>query len=125
MEREERNTNCLEGLRCPACASLGPYWIEVTTSIKYYDDGSDEVQGGEWEDESPATCCNCGFCGVVGDLQVEDQVEECKADLVSALQSTVDLLGLMSGRDPDPVVKGQIDKARVALERARRLLPEE
>jgi len=30
-KRAERNTNCLAGMACPKCGSLGPFYISVST----------------------------------------------------------------------------------------------
>ena len=40
--RRRENTNCLEGMRCPVCGSLGPYMIDGTATFEVSDEGSSE-----------------------------------------------------------------------------------
>ena len=60
------NTNCLFGMRCPKCGSLEPFAIEVTTTMRVFDEGTDDQLGdNHWEDDSYCECCACNFAATV------------------------------------------------------------
>ena len=40
-----KNNNCLDGMRCPKCRSMGPYKIVATALFELFDEGSEGVQG--------------------------------------------------------------------------------
>jgi len=62
-----KNTNCLEGFRCPKCGSLEPFYIETNIVVKVYDSGTEEQEGDtEWDDDS---YCRCGTCDFAGDVE--------------------------------------------------------
>jgi len=65
----ESNENCLDGMRCPGCGSLGPYMIRVTCMATVSDDGTDDFEGVEWEDDAPCTCNQCGHRAKVKDFK--------------------------------------------------------
>ena len=67
MSRE--NTNCLAGMRCPKCRSLGAFVIAVTASATVYDDGTDDITDVEWEGESGCVCKDCGHAATVNDFR--------------------------------------------------------
>jgi hypothetical protein len=63
------NTNCLEGMKCPnwSCDKpYGPLLIEVTISVRFTDEGSED-QGFDygWTARSRCECENCGFKATV------------------------------------------------------------
>ncbi len=61
-----KNTNCLEGFRCPKCGSLEPFFIEAKVVVKVYDSGTEEQEGDtEWDN---ASYCRCGNCDIIGDV---------------------------------------------------------
>jgi hypothetical protein len=63
------NTNCLQGMQCPKCESLEPFAIEVTTTFRVFDDGTDDQIGNtNWEEDSYCECCQCVFAGTVKDF---------------------------------------------------------
>lgn len=72
------NTNVLEGMRCPKCASDGPFGISVTiTGVVLMTDngyGFDDFEpwGTEWDDSSNCDCPNCGREGKVRDFREKD-----------------------------------------------------
>jgi hypothetical protein len=73
MSEEKKNTNCLDGLKCPKCGSLGPYGISVRAFATVSDDGTDEFDGVEWEDDSYCGCMECNFKGEVRNFFVPKQ----------------------------------------------------
>ncbi len=64
------NVNCLEGKRCPACGSYGPFEVVVSMRILLYDNGADDVDdcGAEYGDDAPTVCCECQHEGTYGDF---------------------------------------------------------
>ena len=57
------NSNCLEGVKCPNCGSLGPFriWATMEGWAEVDDDGVVDHQGDvEWEDTSLCQCFECG-----------------------------------------------------------------
>lgn len=64
----EKNTNCLAGMKCPACGSLEPFYIMAEVCVLVHDDGTDPVvANGEtlWDNDS---WCRCAMCSHVGDV---------------------------------------------------------
>jgi hypothetical protein len=69
-----RNTNCLEGMCCPKCLSLGTFRIEVTSTNIVSDEGVECSESGqEWEDKSYCECSDCGHYGKVKDFRLPQQ----------------------------------------------------
>lgn len=61
-----KNTNVLQGFRCPYCKSYGPFAIAYTTVGIFSDDGREEDCGdSEWDDENYCRCIECGTQGTV------------------------------------------------------------
>ncbi|NOG70464.1 hypothetical protein [Roseicella sp. DB1501] len=79
------NTNCLEGMACPKCKSLGPFVIQVSTRMLIEDEGSTgEHDDLEWTDKSSCRCKACDHEGVLLDFKVEETFDP-DISLVSAL----------------------------------------
>lgn len=57
------NTNCLEGIRCPACGQEGRLKITALITCVVTDNGSEPVGDHDWNDDSSAHCPECGFDG--------------------------------------------------------------
>lgn len=57
------NTNCLEGIRCPACGQEDRFKITALITCVVTDSGSEPVGDHEWDDESGTHCPECGFTG--------------------------------------------------------------
>ena len=74
------NNNVLEGLRCPACGSEGPFGITCTTVGLFADDGCDEYGDMEWDPTSGMSCqsyiIDCDFTGTVADFTIGEQSED-------------------------------------------------
>lgn len=64
------NTNCLAGLRCPACGSREPFTIEATSTFLVYDAGTEEHADVEWKDSSFCRCRVCGCAGTVAGFRI-------------------------------------------------------
>lgn len=65
------NDNCLKGLRCPKCGSLGPFSIGTYSSAIVHDDGIAETSDHDWDKDSPCTCQACDKDGKVADFDIE------------------------------------------------------
>lgn len=70
---KKHNENCLAGLRCPQCRSLGPFLIMGTSTFLVYDDGTEEHDGVEWEGGNPCTCRACGRSETVSAFEERNQ----------------------------------------------------
>ncbi len=57
------NTNCLEGVRCPACGNEDRFRIVGKALFTVTDEGTDEFGDVEWDDDSFAECPDCGRDG--------------------------------------------------------------
>ena len=62
------NTNCLEGLSCPKCGSLGPFRITAECFALVSDDGVECTTDVEWDQDSPCWCKACDFGGDINDF---------------------------------------------------------
>ncbi len=64
------NSNCLDGKRCPKCASYGPFEVVVSMRVLLYDSGSDDAEDGsiEYDDDALAVCYACRYQGKFGDF---------------------------------------------------------
>ena len=71
-DEEEENTNCLEGMKCPKCGSLGRFHIAGTATFLMSDDGCDETDGIEWEDASSCVCRACTHAATVADFKTKE-----------------------------------------------------
>jgi hypothetical protein len=67
------NVNCLYGTQCPKCRSFGPFEVVVSMRVLLHDDGSDYAEDStiEYDDDSPAKCCACGYRGKFGTFDVQ------------------------------------------------------
>lgn len=71
MAKKKSNSNCLDGMQCPRCSSLEPFAIGITTTLRFYDLGSDDQLGdNEWDQSSHCECCTCSFAATVGDFTI-------------------------------------------------------
>ena len=86
-----RNTNCLAGIRCPRCASLGGFKIVSTCQVYVTDDGTEDAEGFEWADDSPCHCCGCGYPATVADFKLP-KLETLLGELGDNITWTMDIL---------------------------------
>ena len=90
-------TNCLEGIRCPACGSTAKFRIEALTTVDMLDDGTDETNGTEWNDQSWIECSSCLTSGTVGPFKAPAQMtcRQCGEDVFVSIEGTVHHLSLI------------------------------
>lgn len=69
------NKNMLEGLRCPRCASPGPFDIVVTGWASVYDDRCEELRNVNWHDTNLCICKKCGYGGVINDFKCVEPMD--------------------------------------------------
>lgn len=67
----KRNDNCLQGMRCPKCKSLGPFHILTFAMARVFDDGIESTGAHEWDEASFCACEECGHSGDVHDFSEE------------------------------------------------------
>jgi hypothetical protein len=65
----KKNTNCLEGMKCPQCGSYYPFAIKATSVFLVYDSGTESYSNVEWDDESRCVCDRCDFTGKVKEFK--------------------------------------------------------
>jgi len=61
MSEVKLNENSLDGMRCPACGSFGPFLILGTTLFEVHDDGIQHYESPDWDAEGGS--CSCKACG--------------------------------------------------------------
>lgn len=59
------NSNCLEGIKCPACGNEDRFRIACTTVFTVTDEGTEDHGDIEWDDDSYAECPECGRRGTL------------------------------------------------------------
>lgn len=69
----EPNTNCLAGMQCPKCKSLGPFSISATALFTMNNDGTDNFGSVEYDGESYCQCTQCDHDGIVHNFRTEDR----------------------------------------------------
>lgn len=74
MIEKTKNTNCLAGMKCPTCDSLGPFKINAITTVLMSDEGSEEGGDQEWDNKSHCACAACDFHGCVKDFSTDEMV---------------------------------------------------
>jgi hypothetical protein len=77
------NTNCLEGIKCPACGNEELFRIAATSMFTVTDDGTDDYADVQWDDDSYAECAECLRHGAVKDFKVRNAREAENADAVA------------------------------------------
>ena len=73
MPKTNKNSNCLEGVECPRCASQGAFRIAATALFDVEDDGTGDYEDVEWNDRSYCECKNCHAFGMVYDFQIKNR----------------------------------------------------
>jgi hypothetical protein len=92
-KKKTKNTNCLDGMKCPKCGSLEPFHIEVRTMIQYFDEGEDihgdEEFDKEWAEHSACVCDECQYSGKVEDFRVDRQPRKMDIKALMPIDSTI------------------------------------
>ena len=69
---ENKNNNCLAGMACPSCGSVGPFAIQASVIVLVGDDGIlEDTSGHEWNDTSICGCDSCDHSGTVATFTVQ------------------------------------------------------
>jgi len=71
-----KNTNCLEGIRCPRCKQQELFYIRACVEVDVTDNGTGDERGEYfWDDQSPCRCADdtCDRRGVLADFRIENQ----------------------------------------------------
>lgn len=68
------NTNCLHGIRCPACGQDDQFKITALITCDATDDGSEPVGDHDWDDDSNTYCPGCGFDGKLRHFRTESHL---------------------------------------------------
>ena len=72
---EDKNTNCLAGMKCPECGSLGPFALASYGIAEVTDSGVEEYYDVEWDDDCFCHCLLCGRYATVGDFKDAGETE--------------------------------------------------
>ena len=65
------NTNCLEGIKCPACGNEDRFRIAATSLFTVTDDGTEDYTEVDWDDDSYADCPECHRHGALKDFRAK------------------------------------------------------
>lgn len=74
----KKNDNCLAGMRCPKCRSLGPFDILSKVWARVHDDGIEDYEGCEWDGPSKCFCLECHHDATVADFTVKPKTRKGK-----------------------------------------------
>lgn len=69
------NSNCLEGMSCPDCGQHYRFKVVGRALFVITDDGTDDYNDVEFYDDDHASCPECMWTGVVGNLREETRSE--------------------------------------------------
>jgi hypothetical protein len=100
------NTNCLEGIRCPACGNGDVFDISTRALATVTDEGIDNATDHEWDDNSYTRCPECDEDGELGEFRTDviDPEKALRHVLRTLLRVYPHLLDAqMLGRDADMV----------------------
>lgn len=75
-EDMEKNENCLDGMRCPDCGSLGAFSIAGRAFFEVSDDGTEDYSDVAWDNTSYCECTDCHFEGVVADFKESENIPQ-------------------------------------------------
>jgi hypothetical protein len=63
------NSNCLEGIRCPACGNNEVFHISTRSLATVTDEGVDDATDHEWDDDSYTRCPECDEDGELSEFR--------------------------------------------------------
>jgi len=69
------NTNCLEGIKCPACGNEDTFRIEVIAMATVTDDGAEAEGDMQWDETSHAECASCLKHGTLSQFRAQSDAE--------------------------------------------------
>jgi Zn ribbon nucleic-acid-binding protein len=111
ITKTSKNTNCLEGMKCPKCGQEDSLKIAATCIFTVTDDGTeDDGNDREWADTNYCECPDCGHHGTVADFTIEVWDREKGAAPPGLLAAAQDLL--------DQWGKGNLSQAMQDLQKA-------
>jgi Zn ribbon nucleic-acid-binding protein len=67
-----KNTNCLEGIRCPKCGQDDSLRIAGSSIFTVVDDGTEDHGDVEWDEDSWALCPACEYEGKLGMFHTDE-----------------------------------------------------
>lgn len=79
IEPASGNTNCLAGIRCPACGHEDSFLVTCAITVRLIDNGVDDDwafkhgDGFEWGPTSPMHCTACGHQGTSSQFTIANQ----------------------------------------------------
>ena len=65
-----KNTNCLEGIRCPKCGQEDYFEVRAHVWVTVTDEGTEDWQDLDWDDDAPTECRECGHRAEWNDFRV-------------------------------------------------------
>lgn len=69
-----KNTNCLEGVKCPQCGYEDDFRIKAEIMVFVTDEGTqDELGGYEWDKNAYCQCGSCDHEGILDDFTVREE----------------------------------------------------
>lgn len=68
-----KNSNCLEGMKCPECDSLGPFIFVSECVATWHDEGILESVDFSYVDNKTGACEACDYHGLVRDFEISNQ----------------------------------------------------
>jgi hypothetical protein len=73
ITKTSKNTNCLEGVKCPKCGQEDLFKIAASVIVEVSDDGTED-QGGdyEWDQQAFCRCFECDHTGKLADFTIEN-----------------------------------------------------
>jgi hypothetical protein len=70
--KKRKNTNLLEGMKCPQCGSLGSFVVEMRVVMRVTDEALKGIEGEPfWDNDSWCICDKCSAEGDVRDFQIK------------------------------------------------------
>jgi hypothetical protein len=91
ITKTSKNTNCLEGVKCPKCGQEDLFKIAASVIGEVCDDGTEDQDGGyEWDQQAFCQCCECDHAGKLADFTIENwgkEREPTPPDLLIAAQA--------------------------------------
>jgi len=126
----KKNENCLEGMKCPNCGSLGPYKIVSSCWAVWTDEGTRDYTEFEFGDEDACICLNCEYNATVNCFEDAGGYGENKQEKVEPLDDAKEPLNdaeierLAKDGKIVPAVKAYREVYGVGLREAKKAVDE-